>query len=94
MAVPWAPECPRDSWCSFLIKKYYFLSSLRVCTHCFRTAKDFSCPYSYSKLSKSTTTGVKGRSRSGRRPAVAEAKVTSETETDELPEGQEVGWIY
>ena len=37
---------------------------------------------------------VEARPRSGRRPAVAEAGMTGDAESDELTEWQGAGWIY
>ena len=36
--------------------------------------------------------GVEARPRFGRRPAVAEAEVTGDTESDELTKWQGLGW--
>ena len=38
--------------------------------------------------------GVEARYSSGRRPAVGEAEMTGDAESDELTEWQGVGWIY
>ena len=38
--------------------------------------------------------GVEARYTSGRKPAVAEAEMTADAESDELTEWQGVGWIY
>ena len=38
--------------------------------------------------------GVEARPRSDRRPAVTEAEIIGDAESDELIEWQRVGWIY